>query len=627
MRRNDFLSKNNIKNKNKLNDTEPDYRYYFICFIICAVFLFLFAVRIHVDVLSGKSLNLFSSSNGLYADWFLYCKEMLFVATAVIILLYFIGEKIFPDNPCRHNPILTKQAHTPVSLMGLYLLMSVISATFSENKDVVLFGVCTEYEGISIILAYGVLFFAGYNYFTGNKVRQFYKRAFFFLIVVTVILALFEYTVKPLLELSFMKYIIAPAKYRSVAESLKITDTFREAVLMFFNSNYMGGFCTIIFPVSVYYIISTEKNISKIICGIVSAACFITVIMSNSTAALYVTLAELLFLVVFLTAKRVIKLKSLILIISAFAILSGGISIASGNEFVDNIIKSFTNTGTYSETEKSFRLDSIQISGNDIYFRSKDSEYKITAPVKQGEILNISGGENTLYTLAKTDNNTISVHDIELDSDFTVILRNGIIYLDVGYMSTIDFAVTSEAVKLIVQNKILLDKIPVSPFNDTCLADFYRFATGRGYIWINTLPILKDCFIIGKGAGNFPFCFVQNEIVGLAGTNGSYRIIVDKPHNWYMQIAVTSGIPAMLAVLILFGRFGISCFRSFIMTDYEKLTADKNKYFLLCLFTGLCGFMVIGLVNDSSVTVNPFFWLNFGVAMCWNDNIRKENCQ
>lgn len=610
-----------------MNCTEPDYRYYFTCFVICAVFSFLFAVRIHVDVLSGKSLELFSNSNGLYADWFLYCKEVLFIAIAVIILLYFIGEKIFPDNPCKHNPIFTKQAHIPVVLMGFYLLMSVISAIFSENKDVVLLGVCTEYEGISMILAYGVLFYAGYNYFTGNKIRQFYKKAFFLLIVVTILLASFEYIVKPLLELPFMKYIIAPEKYRSIAESLEITDTFREAVLMFFNSNYMGGFCTIIFPVSVYYIISTEKKVSKILCGIVCAACFMTVIMSNSTAALYVTLAELLFLVVFLTAKKIIKLKSLILTISAFVILAGGISIASGNEFIDNIIKSFTNAGTYTETEKSFRLDSIQISGNNICFRNHNSEYTITAPTQQGEILNISGGENTLYTLEKADNNTIHVHDIDSDSDFTVILRNGIIYLDVGYMSTIDFAVTSEAVKLIVQNKVLLDKIPVSPFNDTWLADFYSFATGRGYIWINTLPVLKDCFIIGKGAGNFPFCFVQNEIVGLAGTNGSYRIIVDKPHNWYMQIAVTSGIPAMLAILILFGRFGISCFRSFIKTDYEKLNADKNKYFLLCLFTGLCGFMIIGLTNDSSVTVNPFFWFNFGVAMCWNDNIRKENCQ
>lgn len=610
--------------KKDFDTIEPDYRYYFSCFLICVIFATLFAVRLHIDTLTGKSLTIFSHTDGLFGDWFLYCKSILFIIWAAIILLYFIGEKLFPDKPCRFNPILTKQARIPLTVMGIYAAAVIASAIFSPNKDVVLKGMCSEYEGVFSVLSYCVIFLAGYNYFCGSNVRKFYKKAIFVLITVTVILSAFEYTVMPLLELPFMKYIIAPAEYRSAAESLAVSDTFRESVLMFYNSNYMGGFCTMIFPLSVYYAVASEKLLSKILCGIVCAGSFAAVIMSNSTAALYIVLAEALFLVIFIAAKKLIKLKSLLLILTAALFIAGGISLATGNEFARNIIKSFTNASPNEELPNSFKLDSISISGNSIHFSGNGSEYTITAPVNAGEVLTVTGGEGTMFSQNMSDSNTIQVLDMNSGVNFSVTEIGGIIYLDLGYMSTIDFAVTSSGIKLIVQNTMLLDEIPVSEFNNTKLADFYGFATGRGYIWLNTLPILKKCIIIGKGPGNFPFLFTQNEITGLANTNGSYRIIVDKPHSWYLQIAVTCGIPAMLAILFLFGYFVIFGMKLFVKTTSEQFKKNKDRLFLLCLFTGLGGFMVIGLANDSSVTVNPFFWFNLGIALCRISDERKE---
>lgn len=510
-------------------------------------------------------------------------------------------------------------------LMGIYLVMSVLSALFSENKEVVLWGMCNEFEGIIAIFSYSILFAAGYNFFSGRKVQSFYKKAFFVLIVISSALAIFEYLSTPLLELPFMKYIIAPKEYRDMAANVTMSNTFRESVLMFYNSNYMGGFCTIIFPVSVYYIAASEKSWHKILYSAVCAGAFAAGIMSNSTAAFYVMIVESVFIFAVLAVKKVIRLKSTMLILAAVVLVTALASAFSGNEFIGNIIKSATNSGTYTGEDKIFRLDKINIEGNSVVFSGKNSEYKVTPPFNENEQLKITGINGTVFKETSVSRNQLTVTDIASGNDINILLSNGVMYIDFGYKTTVDFAVTTDGLKAIVQNAVLLDEIPEAAFNGSSLSKYYRFATGRGYIWLNTLPILKDCLVIGKGAGNFPFYFTQNDIAGLSETNGSYHIIVDKPHNWYLQIAVTSGIPACVAVVFLFGYFVFLCSRKIFKTKAEEYRSNKNQIFFMCLCTGLFGFMIMGLVNDSITAVNPFFWFNFGIAYCWNKSCGKEN--
>ena len=133
---------------------------------------------------------------------------------------------------------------------------------------------------------------------------------------------------------------------------------------------------------------------------------------------------------------------------------------------------------------------------------------------------------------------------------------------------------------------------------------------------------MKNCFLLGKGAGNFPFYFVQNDIAGLLKAQGTSHLVIDKPHNWYLQIAVTSGIPALLAILILFVLFVKYGIKFIFSKNPER--KNNDSIFIICLFTGLCGFMVTGLVNDSIVSVSPFFWFNFGIAFYWLSSIREK---
>lgn len=592
----------------------PRYREIFTKIVICALLFAVFTVRLHIEKLTGRSLEVFANTNGLYADWFLYCKEIVYLVIACGVCLYAVGERIFPDKPCRENRLFTRRALLPALCVGAYLLFACISALFSEHKEVVLFGLCTEFEGLLAIFSYCIIFLFGFNYIIGERLKVFFRRAVIALTAVAAAFAVFEYTVSPLMELPFVKYLIAPAKYRAAAESLAIGNDFRESVLTFYNSNYTGEFFVLVFPIAVYAVFAAKKAASRIAAGALAAAVFAAGIMTNATAAFYVIAAELVCLLAFFIFKRVIPLKAVLAAAAAFAVLTVGLDLCTGHDFTSNIIKSITNAGTYESAPSVYTLKSAEIRGRELHIAAEGSGYTITPPYESGETLSATSDSGVRYTADSSDRTRLLIRDDAQDANISVVLVEGIMYVDLGYKSSLDFAVTTDGLRLIAQNRSLLGEIPVAPMADSSLVRYYGFATGRGYIWANSLPILKECIVVGKGMGGFPFEFVQNDVVGLCNTNGTYRLVVDKPHCRYLQIALTCGIPALIAIIVLLGAFLLGGAKNALKWSRDDLLADRNRLFFVCLCAGIVGFLAEGIVNDGNITVEPIFWLFLGAA-------------
>lgn len=602
----------------------PRYRIIFSSIIMCAVMLSVFAVRLHIEKLTGHSLDVFANTDGLYADWFLYCKEIVCFVIACVICLYSVGERIFPDSPYNGGRLFSKKAIFPVSCIGVYLIFACLSSLFSKNKEVVLLGVCTEFEGLLAVFSYCVIFLFGLVFINGKKICSIFRWSLISLTALTGILAVFEYTVSPLMELSFMKYLIAPEKYRAAAETLKIGNDFRESVLTFYNSNYTGEFFALLFPVSVYAVFAAKKTVSRILAGLLAAVAFAACVMTNATASFYVVLAELIVLIIFFAAKKIIPVKPLLIVVASFAFLAICLDLFTGRDFTNNIIKSMTNSGTYESSRTVYTLEKAEIRGRELYISADGSGYTIKPPYESGETLTAVSDTGEKYAAEESDRTHLLIYDDALDTNINIVLVEGIMYLDLGYDSSIDLAVTTDGLKLIAQNRSLLSEIPVAPMADSSLTRFYGLATGRGYIWINSFPILKQCLIIGKGPGNFPFSFVQNDVVGLSNTDGTYHLVVDKPHSRYFQIALTCGIPALAAVIVMFAAFLISGGKSALRWNKEDLLSDKNRIFFICLCASIVGFFVEGIVNDGTITVEPLFWLIFGSAFGMLQDLKKE---
>lgn len=598
------------KKRSITDKAEPIYRYIFVRILVITLFIILFAVRLHIEKLSEDSLKIFASPDGMRADWFLYCKEIMLLITAAAVLCYAAGERIFPDRICRENPLYDKRSVFPLCLTGVYLLFMTLSSLFSEHRDVTFTGVCGEFEGLAAIISYCVLFLAGYNFFTSEKDIAFFRKALQFFIMFCGAAALLEYTAVPVMKLPFIKYIAAPEKYRQIAETMEHANGFRESVLMFFNSDYFGGFCTIIIPVSLYYVFSAEKTHEKLLSGITAALAYTAVITSNSTAALYTAISETAVTVTAALIQKKFRIRNAcIAVISAAAVFIAADAVCSG-DLRETLTKGFTNSGTFSETENMFVPEKIRISEYSIYLSGNGSEYKITVPTESGTVIKVSGINNTAFSVTECRNNVLEFCDENTGAAISLFIKNGIAMLSLGYDDPVKFAVTTDGLKAVIQNSQLSDTVPENPFNSHRLSKYYRAFTGRGFVWLNTLPILKECIFIGKGPGNFAFRFIQWDTAGLLRTHGTHMLLIDKPHSWYLQTAVSGGIPSLLAMTVLFAYFVVSGFR----TIFIKHQSDM---FMSCLYTGLCGFMITGTVNDSMVTVNPFFWFCFGIAFCF----------
>lgn len=69
---------------------------------------------------------------------------------------------------------------------------------------------------------------------------------------------------------------------------------------------------------------------------------------------------------------------------------------------------------------------------------------------------------------------------------------------------------------------------------------------------------LKSAVFIGYGPDTFAMYFPQHDISGKVKAYGTDDIIVDKPHNMYLQNAVNTGILSLLAFLVMIISYFLS---------------------------------------------------------------------
>lgn len=124
-------------------------------------------------------------------------------------------------------------------------------------------------------------------------------------------------------------------------------------------------------------------------------------------------------------------------------------------------------------------------------------------------------------------------------------------------------------------------------------------ASGRGYIWARTLPLLKQTVILGHGPDTFAFYFPQDD-AGKISALGSINRMVDKPHNFYLQMIMS------------FGGLFFLCFIAlmiFVCIELRRRSIDTVSGLYNPIFLALLCYLIIGLVNDSTIGTSSYFWI------------------
>lgn len=134
------------------------------------------------------------------------------------------------------------------------------------------------------------------------------------------------------------------------------------------------------------------------------------------------------------------------------------------------------------------------------------------------------------------------------------------------------------------------------------------FGTGRMQIWQKGISIIKNNPMFGVGPDNMAYELECNmdkyKIFKDKDILAKYRI--DKAHLEYMQIAVTTGIPSMICIII---------FQLLVVAGMlKKVVGSKENEVYAMVLISITSYIIQSFANISVVQVAPIFWAMLGVG-------------
>lgn len=169
--------------------------------------------------------------------------------------------------------------------------------------------------------------------------------------------------------------------------------------------------------------------------------------------------------------------------------------------------------------------------------------------------------------------------------------------------------------------KILINKFQTvfSQIAQTSNINDYQMqsiGSGRGYIWYNSIKLLKNTFFIGYGPDTFATVFPRSD----SSRKILRGVLIDKPHNMYLQIAINTGIISLICVFCLFILYIVSSFKLYIKASFDNLYNILG----LAIFVAFLSYIITAVFNDSVISVAPVFWVLLGIGISINLTIKSK---
>ncbi|MBQ8967212.1 O-antigen ligase family protein [Ruminococcus sp.] len=579
----------------------------------------------HVQPLTDLTKRFYSSKSGSITDWFLFQKEFCVVIAAVLLLGIFMVEEVFIEKRWKDIPLRKKNLRLPMILTGAYAVLLIISGIFSENKELVMMGIVKQYEGLLGVLGYLVIFLAAMNYFCDTKSLERFSWAIIICSAAATVFTIMEYKGTPIQETDLMAHLMAPADKYSVAKSLHSSSG--NVHITFFNSNYFGSFCGLMFPITAALGLGSKNIIRKVIGLVAAAGVALGAVLSNSSGGLYsVAGGAVILLVIYIIywfRGKIARAPALIGFALAAAVAAGALTyMVKNNEDFRKRLDSVVNNGSAAKltveekreklAKDHFVLKNIAQDGRSLVLDDYSGNtitaecYTADSGIYAVRFYDTEGSQLETYV---NNDQCFCFNDERYKNCNFKFSSTDKLYIDLGYKKKLIFQYEDDKFKPYVHSLYTQETINTYQGPEFFKKDLSAF-TGRFYIWGATISFLDECLFIGKGSGNFVAYFPQYDYVSLLEVYKTPAMVVNKPHNWYLGIAVDSGVLSLGVVLVLLGAFLIKGLKSVIISP----VVDRYTHLRLGAYVSVITFMVVGIVNDSYVCVSPLFWFIFGVG-------------
>lgn len=588
--------------------------------------------RMHVYERPMEQFFWSGGSNQL-TDFFSYFKSMAILVCAILALVILLYRLMTQS-------LLIKRsyAYIPMIIYSAFVLLSYI---FSDYKDVALWGWNDRFEGTLILLAYMVMLFFIINTVHTEKDVKWIIYAVAITSFILGLLGLSQALDMDFFQTTIGKKMITPSWFWDQLDGLNFTFQNKEIYLTVYNINYVSFYLTLLIPLFGMLFIHEKTTGKKIAWGVLFALLVYNLIGSASSGGLLGMAAVVVIAIVVLN-KRIIQWWRPVVILVAITLLISGITYERWvPEFfgaVNSVLGKQVLTvpgqeptrqggGTDEVAEPTIRhhIDYIETEGNDIRISIEGNEMTLTTFPEEPEALRVLDANEESIKLVPTEVSpvyafehpdfsmvTVQPSKDENQADYFILATDG---------NPWPFQLTDEGPKYLTGVGALVDlhKVPAVGWENN-----QSFGSGRGYIWSRTVPMMKDTLLLGHGADTYCIYFPHEDYVGKYNSGQFSRninIIVDKPHNMYMGISVGTGGLSLLAFLALVVMYIVQSIRLLWNSRFESALS----YVGAGIFLGICGFLISGLVNDSTVSVMPMYYGLLGTGMAINKVLKNQD--
>lgn len=522
--------------------------------------------------------------------------------------------------------------------LGIYAFFVILSAICSQYNDFSYNGMDDHFETVFVLVSYCIITVYTFYYIKTEKDIKRVINAWFISIILLVLLGFSQVLGNDFFSTSIGSRMILPVENWNIADSLEFRFGAGVAYLTFFNPNYVGYFATLSVPVLVTLCFFSKKIWHKAAYGICAVGVLICLFGAGAENGI-IALAGSFFVMLIGFRKKILKY---------WPVAVGTIVILAGvfigydslhNKIVSNALKyglNFQKNNGYSlekivtgeeAVEITYNKNTLKIQSNlnaneDFYFVLKDQDDKIvesesTYEVRTGQ----TTGEDGQVTETEYQVPVIVLKDdrfseLRIYSDmvneikvFSVNIsgRNWTFSNQTGKEGYYYYAPHGQFTKI------------TQAASAEFLDGYENIVSGRGYIWSRSIPLLKNNILIGTGPDTFAITFPQSDYVA-AANSGFYGMVITKPHNLYLQVGVQTGCVSLIAMLVFYIMYAVSCIRIYWKNAMDTFTAQLG----VAIFASTFGYMISALVNDSTVTIAPVYWCLMGLGLAVNKMVKKE---
>lgn len=545
-----------------------------------------------------------------YADFFSYYKSkwvIIFTVAAIVFFLVYSLVKGFKFNK--------SFLYIPAAA---YALLIIISTVTSEHKEVALNGFVARYEGMWVLLCYLMLMVITFNLVKDESQIKFLLGVLLISAAIIALIGTFQFFDMDIFRTDLGKLAILPKEFKASREGLEFTFAESNVYSTFSNPNYVGSYVALLLPIAFVAFLVFKKIYMKIAAGLLMIILLISLIGSRSSAGIVgVIFSGILALIIF--RKEIFKRKWIPITVAAGVIIAFfGVNLATGGAVVSRIKGEVKNA---FDGAPSFDLQDIIFKDNSVAIVT-GTETLVIEIDEEGELQYYDGNHNIIETKVTNREKDYVIRFIDErynEKYHYLIIEGSLIKVYQKHAFFELYTMQDGSIQFIGLRGELIDTIE-KPEN-LGFAGKERLGSSRGYIWSRSLPLLGNTFFKGYGPDNYSLAFPQNDYIGkIRAFSGGANMIVDKPHNMYLQIATNTGVLSLIAFLVLAGIYAI---QSFI--TYVKIEKNFMTFAGAAIFLAICGYLVTNFFNDSVVGIAPIFWVLLGLGFICNKMVRNQN--